>query len=93
MYVYGQLSAIKDLYYIFAINLQIAIRILKNHAFRTCAAPSRTFRPILRSIGLLDIEIPQKETISTDGQTDVAYAYNNYQQDVEGSFFERGKNY
>ena len=41
--------------------------------------PARTFRPILRSIGLLDIKIPQKEIISTDdrrtdrqtdGQTD-----------------------
>ena len=47
-------------------NLQLANRILKNHAFRTCTAPSRTLRPILRSIGLLDIEIPQKEIISTD---------------------------
>ena len=47
-----------------------AIRILKNHAFRTCTTPLRTFRPILRSIGLLDIEIPRKEIISTDdGQT------------------------
>ena len=52
------------------INLQLAIRISKNHAFRTCTAPSRTFRPILRSIGQLDIEILRKETISTDGQTD-----------------------
>ena len=33
------------------INLQLAIRISKNHAFRTCTTPSRTFRPILRSIG------------------------------------------
>ena len=48
------------------INLQLAIRILKNQAFRTCTAPSRTFRPVLRSIGLLDIEIPRKEIISTD---------------------------
>ena len=31
------------------INLQLAIRISKNHAFRTCTTPSRTFRPILRS--------------------------------------------
>ena len=61
------------------INLQLAIRISKNHAFRTCTTPSRTFRPILRSIGLLDNELPQKENISTDdrrtdrrtdGQTD-----------------------
>ena len=52
------------------INLQLAIRILKNHAFRTCTTPSRTFRPILSSIGLLGNELPQKEIISTDGQTD-----------------------
>ena len=56
-------------------NLQLAIRISKHHAFRTCTTPLRTFRPILRSIGLLDIEIPRKEIISTDdrrtdGQTD-----------------------
>ena len=48
------------------INLQLAIRILKNHAFRTCTTPSRTFRPILSSIGLLDNELPRKEIISTD---------------------------
>ena len=47
-------------------NLQLAIRISKHHAFRTCNTPLRTFRPILRSIGLLDIEIPRKEIISTD---------------------------
>ena len=57
------------------INLQLAIRISKNQAFRTCTTPLRTSRPILRSIGLLDIEIPWKEIISTDdrrtdGQTD-----------------------
>ena len=51
-------------------NLQLAIRILKNHAYRTCTTPSRTFRPILSSIGLLDNELPRKEIISTDGQTD-----------------------
>ena len=48
------------------INLQLAIRISKNHAFRTCTTPSRTFRPILRSLGLLDNELPRKENISTD---------------------------
>ena len=47
-------------------NLQLAIRILKNHAYRTCTTPSRTFR----TIGLLDNELPRKEIISTDGQTD-----------------------
>ena len=74
-------------------KLQLANRISKNHAFRTCTTSSRTFRPILRSISLLDIEIPQKETISIhdrrtdgrhDGRTDVAY---------EGSFIEKRKKY
>ena len=48
------------------INLQLSIRISKNHAFRTSTTPSRTFRPILRSIVLLDNELPRKEIISTD---------------------------
>ena len=54
-----------------SINLQlnVAIRISKNHAFRTCTTPLRTFMLILRSIGQLDIEIPRKEIISTDGRT------------------------
>ena len=57
------------------INLQLAIRFSKNHAYGTCTTPSRTFRPILRSICLLDNELPRKEIISTDdrrtdGQTD-----------------------
>ena len=52
------------------INLQLAIRISKNQAFRTCTTPSQTFRPILRSIGLLDNELPRKDNISTDGRTD-----------------------
>ena len=52
------------------INLQLAIRISTNHAFRTCTTLLRTFMLSLRSIGLLDIELPRKETISTDGQTD-----------------------
>ena len=52
------------------INLQLAIRISKNHRFQTCTTPLRTFMLILRSIGLLDIEIPRKEIISTDGRTD-----------------------
>ena len=52
------------------INLQLAIRISKNQAFRTCTTPSRTFRPILSSIGLLGNELPRKEIISTDGRTD-----------------------
>ena len=42
------------------INLQLAIRILKNLAFMTCTTPSRTFRPILSSIGLLDNELPRQ---------------------------------
>ena len=48
------------------INLQLAIKILKNHAFRTCTTPERTFKLILRLIGLLDIKLPQKEIIATD---------------------------
>ena len=52
------------------VNLQLAIRVSKNHAFRTCTTPSRTFRPILSSIGPLDNELPRKEIISTDGRTD-----------------------
>ena len=52
------------------INLQLAIRISKNQAFRTCTTPSRTFRPILSSIGLLGNKLPRKEIISTDGRTD-----------------------
>ena len=58
------------------INLQLAIRIKKNHAFRTCTTPSWTFMLILSSIGLLDNKLPRKEIISrrtdvwTDGQTD-----------------------
>ena len=54
-------------FFLMGINLQLVIRISKNYAFRTCTAPSRTeFSPILRSIGLLDIKIPQKVIISTD---------------------------
>ena len=51
------------------INLQLAIRISKNHAFWTCTTPPpppQTFKPILRSIGLLDNELPRKGNISTD---------------------------
>ena len=51
-------------------QIYFAIRISKNHAFRTCTTPSRTFRPILRLIGLLDNELPRKEIIFTDEQTD-----------------------
>ena len=52
------------------INLQLSIKISKNHAFRTFTTPLRTFMLILTSIGLLDIEISRKEIISTDGRTD-----------------------
>ena len=44
------------------INLQLAIKISKNHAFRTCTTPLRIFRPIKKLF-------PQ----TTDGRTDVAY--------------------
>ena len=70
------------------INLQLAIRISKNQAFRTCTRPLRTFMLILRSIGLLDIEIPRKEIISTDGQTDGQTS----RTTTIGSFFEERKN-
>ena len=70
------------------INLQLAIRILKNHAFRTCTTPSRTFKPILRSIGLLDNELPRKETISSDDRrTDEQTS----RTTTIGSFFEKRK--
>ena len=59
------------------INLQLAIRIFKNHAFRT-------FRSILSSIGMLDNELPRKEIISTDGWTN---------RHTIGSFFKKRKNY
>ena len=70
------------------INLQLAIRSSKNHAFRICTTPSRTFRLILRSIGLLDNELPRKEIISTDdrrtdGQTS--------RTTTIGSFFRKKK--
>ena len=55
---------------VFAKKSQVAIRISENYAFRTCTTPLRTFMLILRSIGMLDIEIPRKEIISIDGQTD-----------------------
>ena len=59
------------------INMQLAIRISKNHTFQTCTTPSQTFRPIFRSIGLLDNELPRKEIISTDDRrTDVAHDNN-----------------
>ena len=73
-------------------NLQLAIRILKNHAYRTCTTPSRTFRPILSSICLLDNELPRKEIISTDGQTD-GRTDGQTSRTTIGSFFEKRKNY
>ena len=74
-------------------NLQLAIRILKNHAYRTCTTPSRTLRPILSSIGLLDNELPRKEIISTDGQTDGRTDGQTSRTTTIGSFFEKRKNY
>ena len=85
---------------------KLANRISKNHAFRTCTTPSRTFRPILRSIGLLDNELPRKEIISTDdrrtdGQTDGRHDRRTdgrtdgqtSRTTTIGSFFEKRKNY
>ena len=63
------------------------MRISKNQAFRTCTTPSRTFRPILRSIGLIDNELPRKEIISTDGRTDRQTS----RTTTIGSFFEKKK--
>ena len=79
-------------------NLQLPIRISKHHAFRTCTTPLRTFRPILRSIGLLDIEIPRKEIISTDdrrtdGRTDRRTDGQTSRTTTIGSFFEKRKKY
>ena len=76
------------------IDLQLAIRISKNQAFRTCTTPSRTFRPILRSIGLLDNELPRKENISTDDRrTDRRTDGQTSRTTTIGSFFEKRKNY
>ena len=81
------------------IKLQLAIRISKNHAFRTCTTPLRTFMLILRSIGLLDIEIPRKEIISTDGRTDrrtdrrTDGTTDGRTDRPIGRFFEKRKNY
>ena len=76
------------------INLQLAIRISKNHAFRTCTTPSRTFRPILRSIGMLDNELMRKENISTgDRRTDGRTDGQTSRTTTIGSFFEKRKNY
>ena len=84
------------------INLQLAIRISKNHTFRTCTTPSRTFRPIFRLICLLDNELPRKEIISTDdrwtdgqmdGRTGGRHDGQTSRTTTIGSFFEKRKNY
>ena len=53
------------------INLQLAMRISKNHTFRTCTTTLRTFMLILRSIGLLGISKYREKKLfpQTDGQT------------------------
>ena len=74
------------------INLQLAIRISKNHAFRTCTTPTRTFRPILRSIGLLDNELPRKENISTDDRrTDNRYFFSKKEKNTKNYSAKRRK--
>ena len=73
------------------INLQLAIRISKNQAFRTCTTPSRTFRPILSSIGLLGNELPRKEIISTDGRTDRRTDGQTSRTTTISSFFRKKK--
>ena len=76
------------------INLQLAIRISKNHAFRKCTTPSRTFRPILRSIGLIDNELREKKLFpQTDGRTDGRTDGQTSRTTTIGSFFEKRKNY
>ena len=70
---------------LFAKNCNLQLDFRKITSFGHALPPLQTFRPILRSIGLLDIEIPQKEIISTDdrrtdgqteGRTDVAHDNN-----------------
>ena len=84
------------------INLQLAIRISKNQAFRTCTTPLQTSRPILRSIGLLDIEIREKKLFPqatdgrqtdrrTDGRTDGRTDRQTSRTTTIGSFFEKEK--
>ena len=74
------------------INLQLAIRISKNHVFRICTAPSGSFRPILRSIGQLDNEFTRKEIISTDDRrTDGRTDGQTSRTTTIGSFFEKEK--
>ena len=76
------------------INLQLAIKISKNHAFQTCTTPSRTFRLVLRLIGLLDNELPQKEIISTDDRrTDGRTDGQTSRTTTIRNFFEKRKNY
>ena len=41
----------------------------KSRVSDICTTPYQTFRPILGSIGILDIKLPQKD-IDTDGRTD-----------------------
>ena len=74
------------------INLQLAIRISKNHAFRTCTTLPRTSRSILRSIGLLDNELPRKEIIPTDDRrTDGRTDGQTSRKTTIGSFFRKKK--
>ena len=67
------------------------LEFLKNHACRTCTTPSRTFRPILSSIGLLDNELPRKEFIFTDGQADGQTDGKTSRTTTIGIFFEKRK--
>ena len=70
------------------INLQLPIVIFNKLIPLDMHHHITYIRPILRSIGLLDIEILRKEVISTDRrtdrQTDVAYDNNRY-------FFKKNK--
>ena len=56
-------------------NLQLAVRISKNHSFEwTCTTPSQTFGPmILRSIGLLDISKYRKKKLFPHTTDNILY--------------------
>ena len=71
------------------INLQLAIRILKNHTFQTCTTPLVTFRSNLRTIGLLDIKLPRKEIVSTDDRR--TYKQTSRLSTIDSFFKERKK--
>ena len=48
------------------INLQLAIRISRNHSFQTWITQFSRYKPILRSIDSVDLLEPRSKVISTD---------------------------